>query len=1074
MRRLRGAALAALAAAALSGCAERTYVVVSVAVDPALQPAVAQLRVVGHLMLGGVELTRSEGFYPDPAGSEPVAFPSSYIVVADGLGHDGESLLVLVELRDASGATVGRARGEVAIQPGKQSTLELLVRAPCATVDDCLAGGTFCARPQRCVCESTASCAEGVCEPLPFDDSNECTTDGCDEASRVVTHVAVADGTSCQPLGSSADPIQCLAGLCACGDGITNPAIEECDEGPANADASNRCRLHPPCTLPRCGDGIKDDGPAFGEECDNGAANAWLKDACRLDCTLPRCGDGIQDTGEDCDDGFHNADAPDACRLDCTLPRCGDGIIDSGEECDDGKDCTTGKCNDEDALHRRPLACRESCRFPWCGDGVKDNGTAFPGTPYERVYTERCDDGNNANGDACNPTCTLENTVELVAGGPGGAGSADGVGPAARIHDPIGMVVVGGYAYFTADENHTTDPQEDHVIRRLTLADGTVTTVAGTTGQPGLQNGAAAEARFSQPRGLAVAGNTLFLADSANNVVRSIDLSSGTVATVAGSGTLGSANGALASAQFAYPRLVAARSSTELFVMDSATSEGCDLRRVDLTGGQVTTVAGDGTCTLSFRDGLGTAARFYSPQGMALSADGNTLYVTDYTAVRKVDLTQSPVVVSTVAGAFQQSFLDAIGTAARFRWLGAVVATASELYIADRGNHVIRTLDLASMQVSTVVGAPQAPGVTDSPPRFDGPRALGLGTNLLVVGELTSHVLRVVDLPGYAVRTVAGRREQLGTVPPTPPVDGPALTARFYYPAGLVALGGDVYVADEQSCRVRHLTLGPTPVVATLPQTPGDCGAGDFVYYLAASPDGRLFGTYAGQRIFQLAPDTGAPMGLTPDALSPVLLSTLGEPRGCAVLGDHLYVTDPPQSYIRRVHLGTGAVEVFAGDGNAVVADGYLSEARFNAPTGVVACGGALYVTETGVSATNPGNVIRKIDLGTGYVTTIAGSPSLTGWRDGLGGLARFDRPAAIACDGQSLYIADSGNHVVRQLVLDTGEATTLAGVAGESCARDGVGRAARFNNPQGLAYDAVSGNLYVTDRDEHLVRRIR
>lgn len=1195
-RATRGVALAAAVLAALltAGCNERTYVVVAVDVDPQLQPAAAQLRLVGRLRLGGVTLVESAGLYPDPAGSEPLTFPSSYIVVADGRGRDGETLQTLVELRDAGGATIGRARGEVAVQPGKQSTLEVLVRAPCATVDECLVGGTFCARPQQCVCESTDSCVEGVCEPLALDDSNECTTDGCDEASRSVTHTEVADGTACQPLGGSALDLVCVGGMCACGDGVANPASDEqCDEGPDNANAPNRCRLDPPCTLPRCNDGIVDD--EYGEQCDDPAGNTWEPDRCRPDCAAPRCGDGIVDSGEECDQGDNNSDTralacrtdcrlphcgdgvrdngyasinglaivrveecddgdnanePNRCRIDpeCTLPRCGDGIVDDdpafGEQCDDGeglnawtrdacrpKTCELPRCGDavvdtdeecDDGLQNRDadLACKPvTCHLPRCGDHKKDVGytvintaggpTLFHfdedcdegasnsdtapdacrqhitlenggGTVVEckRAFCgdgvvdsgERCDDNNSTNRDGCNPTCSLLGTVTTIAGGPGGSGHVDGVGTAARLHDAFGLVVIGPHAYLTSEETHAYG-QEDHTVRRVTIADGTITTIAGLPGVPGDADGTGTAARFSQPRGMATDGTYLYIADMGNHKLRRVDPATGAVTTVVGDGTAGSDEGVLADTRLASPRLVAARSATELYVMDGSGSEGCDLRRIDLTAGTVKTIAGNGTCELSLVNGAGTAASFRSPWGMTMSPDGSAVYVADYYTLRKVDLTPLPadVVVTTVAGATSAGFVDAVGTSARFRVVAALAAGTDVIYIADRGNHAIRSYSVSTGAVTTVVGAPPpgAAGYGDSPTvRLTNPQALAADGGTMVLGERASHTLRRVNTSTWWTETFVGRNNQQGMV------DGGGADARFTGPHGLLMLGGDLLVADEGNGRIRTVTLdagGST--VSTFATTSGP------VLDLAADPTDRLFAMCANQEFWELSSIDGTPTGLTPPGTPLVLdLGYSGGATGVGVLDGHAYFADPGASIIRRVALATGVEELYAGVPYVPgVADGQRLSSLFAWPLAIEPCGGMLYVADTGYL----GNVIRRIDPTTGKVTTIAGTAGLTGSEDGTGADARFDTPEALACDAITrpgdpvLYVADGNNDLVRQIVLSTSRVTTVGGLPKQGGSVDGNAAAARFNYPQGIVFDPVSRDLLVADRNEHVIRRI-
>lgn len=140
--------------------------------------------------------------------------------------------------------------------------------------------------------------------------------------------------------------------------------------------------------------------------------------------------------------------------------------------------------------------------------------------------------------------------------------------------------------------------------------------------------------------------------------------------------------------------------------------------------------------------------------------------------------------------------------------------------------------------------------------------------------------------------------------------------------------------------------------------------------------------------------------------------------------------------------------------------------ARFNSPDGVALdAGGNLYVVDTG------NQTIRKITA-TGVVTTVAGTPGVKGSADGSGTAARFNDPGGIAVDAAgNLYVADTGNHTIRK-ISPGGAVVTLAGTAGVPGDADGAGTVAQFRRPAGITVDAT-GNLYVADTDNYLVRRI-
>jgi len=147
------------------------------------------------------------------------------------------------------------------------------------------------------------------------------------------------------------------------------------------------------------------------------------------------------------------------------------------------------------------------------------------------------------------------------------------------------------------------------------------------------------------------------------------------------------------------------------------------------------------------------------------------------------------------------------------------------------------------------------------------------------------------------------------------------------------------------------------------------------------------------------------------------------------------------------------------------VADGTGAAARFLYPDGVAVDGNG------NVYAADGANTIRKITPA-GVVTTLAGSPGVTGSADGTGAAAQFNAPAGLAVDGSgNVYVSDQGNDTIRK-ITPAGVVTTIAGTAGKSGSLDGTGPAAQFATPGNVAVDG-SGNVYVADQLNHTIRKI-
>ncbi|MBI3414614.1 MAG: hypothetical protein HY043_04720 [Verrucomicrobia bacterium] len=277
---------------------------------------------------------------------------------------------------------------------------------------------------------------------------------------------------------------------------------------------------------------------------------------------------------------------------------------------------------------------------------------------------------------------TLAGLAQFDDGGNALRGSADGTGSVARFDNPIGVAVDTAGNVYVADYNNFT-------IRRVTPA-GLVTTLAGLAGSDGSLDGTGSAARFYFPFGVAVdsAGN-VYVTDSGNSTIRKVT-PAGVVTTLAGlAGSFGSADGTGSAARFgrdtAGPSGVAVDSAGNIYVADS----GNDTIRKVTPDGVVTTLAGL-VGELGRADGAGSAARFFSPTGVAVDSAGN-LYVLEPldNLIRKV--TPAGVVTTLAGQAGSSGSADGTGSSARFFYPNGVAADiAGNILVADSGNNTIR------------------------------------------------------------------------------------------------------------------------------------------------------------------------------------------------------------------------------------------------------------------------------------------------------------------------------------------------------------------------------------------------
>ncbi len=488
------------------------------------------------------------------------------------------------------------------------------------------------------------------------------------------------------------------------------------------------------------------------------------------------------------------------------------------------------------------------------------------------------------------------------------------------------------------------------------------------------------------------------------------------------------------------------------------------------------TIAGTASA-LDHVDGTGSNARFLNLTGVAVDATGN-VYVADGGdhTVRKV--TPSGVVTTLAGSSGQGGSTDGTGADARFVYPYAIAVDATgNVYVTDIGNHNIRRITPAGV-TSTLAGSTGIAGSVDgvgTSAQFSLPQGIAVDSSGNVyVSDTNNSTIRKIAVGG-SVTTLAGAPGQTGGA------DGNGGDARFAYPFGLaVDVVGNVYAADYGNSTVRKITSGGT--VTTLAGSTGVTGSADgqgnaarFDHPSAVSVDGAgnvyVIDT-SNQTIRKISLNGGvstlagtATLGGRVDGLGAA--ARFFYPSGLTVTSaGTVYVADTC-NHTLRVVTAAGSVSTLAGaTGTSGFLDGNGQAALFAYPGGVAIDGaGNLYIAD------HNNHTIRKMNT-SGSVTTLAGAAGISGSADGVGGAARFNGPTGVAVDGSgNVYVADAGNSSIRQITAG-GAVTTFAGVSGSPGNADGTGAGARFNSPQGVAVDGA-GAIYVADTNNNTIRKI-
>jgi sugar lactone lactonase YvrE len=662
---------------------------------------------------------------------------------------------------------------------------------------------------------------------------------------------------------------------------------------------------------------------------------------------------------------------------------------------------------------------------------------------------------------------TFNSQPEVYAGVTGSAGLKDDVRRQSLFRNPVFLAInhANGSIYVSDAANHA--------IRRIFPGvNGRVETVAGGAG-PGDHDGRLNDATFNNPQGVALdAKGYLWVADSGNHTIRRIDLTAGTVQTVAGvAGSPGSSDGTGSSARFFSPQGIAiepesraqelererrggALPEVRLIVADSGNGL---IRRVHESGVVETISAGNAiTHTIMRANPLEggssrSLTRFAAPVGVAVDSSG-TIYVTEPDTGSLRALLPGGDIVSVVQS---QTLRNPLGVAA---------SSGGHLIVTD-GKNPVREIRFGEPRIDSIdpstISMRGGERVTVRGANF-GPDSVIVVGNRIVARETASGALPndtqrfsfVAPPLSSGVTTVSvqnrgGTAQRPLLVEPTPLRDlAPGTVTTFaggssYVGDGFQALNavvafprnvqvdasGNHYIVDYDNNRIRKIDAA-TGIITTIAGTGENQTAGDGDLAVAAS--------------------LSYPRHIRFDSAGNIYVDGAGG--------------------VRKIDAATRKISTVVGGGTTVAVDGDLA-ARISiwASSVTLDSSGNIYVGED----RSAGNRILKADVRTGRVTTFAGGQTQYGGDGGRATPAGIETPIDMAFgpDG-SMYFVERVHNRIRKIefggIISTFAGTGQAGFSGDN----GPATVAQLRDPQGVAVDA-DGNVLIADCLNHRIRKV-
>ena len=665
----------------------------------------------------------------------------------------------------------------------------------------------------------------------------------------------------------------------------------------------------------------------------------------------------------------------------------------------------------------------------------------------------------------------------------------------------------------------------NNAIRALSMATRAVATIAGsdksTACAAGLVNAVGTNARFNSPRGVAFdvcSRSYVYTAEFNTHVVRRLELATGLVTLLAGSalGASGSATGVGTNARFNQPKGIGLDlSCSNLYVLDSASNRAVV---VAVATAAVSIVAGGPTAS-GTADGVGTNAKLNNPSGLQVDQSRDRIIIGDYGNNRVRQIAMSSLAVSTLVGSSPAGWADGNTSVAKLNQPKGVIVRATDgaILISDSSNHVLRAL--------TCPFGPSASGTpSNSATPSNTPSNSATPSNTPSISATPSNTPTLsATMSGTPTASITPSPSPTPTAAPCSPslvccvttlvggpaagaVDGSFSQARLSAPFDM-KWGNEestlIFVVDDANNQVRGVNLSAGLVFSVAGNVTAGYADGVGTGASFNAPKGLVVdlsrrtifvGDSSNHAIRAIDMDTLAVSTL---AGAPPPVATLGmanavgsnarfnSPRGLAIdcSRSFLYVADNSNYRVRMVALATGVVTTAIGSGVQTTVLGFGTAAALMQPRtlGFDSNCATLFIAD------GTANKIRAYDTASTFCGVLVGGGTMpgatpAGFLDGPNSTCKLNNPSGLVADAprNRLLIGDVGNNALRVLDLATLNMTTLAartdGVAAPAAgfvdgpARGGGSWGAMLSGPKS-ALVSPDGAIFFSDSANNAIR---